>query len=1086
MKNKKIEQLNSTIDKLKEKLVESKKNDSEQLERLKEKLFELESIRLKQNKDIVTQQDLLQKLKNRIEDIENSWSYKFGFGSALPLRWIADKSNNREFVAKPKTNIEIPNIVPLNYVLDKSIIENGSSNSGSSLEAQIEMDSFPSLTNVWKPKVLYICPDLPDHDSSSGGKRSYRILEILSKKYNTSVFTLGKKKEKYVDALNDINVSVICKDLDRSNFNPNILDTYTYDLSRFDVLIYAWYNTYNALHHLRRFNPTAKIVVDTVDVHWVREKRQVLFENKKISKAELAHRKANELSIYDTADVVWAVSHTDKKYINDELPFKQVEVVSNVHDNVIDKYKEKDSQNILFFGGYKHEPNIPAVKRLVNEILPLVNEILPQLRITIAGSSAPDDVIDLAENKNVDYIGYVEEEDLVKLYEESSCAVIPLLSGAGIKGKICEAIVHRLPVITNSIGNEGIDLEYGVDGFVCETNQDFADTIVEFFQNKYDLDKLTEKAQVKLQSIVGTEVVRTNVTRSISPQVNICIVTYNKVGLLKRCVESVLKNTSYPYYKILVYSNGCKDGTKEYLEEISKSEPRVIPMISETNKVFVIPNNEMMLRDDSDVVLLNNDTYVTKDWLTNLYKSAYSSCNIGIAGSKILYPDGKLQEFGSELFPNYSGNNIGKFDNPDKEQYSKLEKRGYVSGCSMYIKRSTINKIGVFDERFHPCYCEDSDMCYTAWEKGLQTVVVPNSVIYHDEGGTSGSNDNVGFKMFQKINFLKFNQKHQGKLNNINWYGDKIEGKQILQSADLNYKDVFGQRLLNGTQTNEDVFPIANFDSFKSRKEYTYFTQYFNDVLLKRREVEKIVFHYLPGENKLPGRNPISKNKASFLMASNRSAKVGQVNVPILKDALLDDEYSLNSKERALTLLVHESSKVKKKFLLLEGNTHLSKALQELNSNVETLIDSSIYFDLDEKSYSVANLSKGGLKKSYDLVVSNDDIQFYPDPKKYLQILFNGLKKKGELILSLPFRVDMEETEILGEMINNNLKVHKELLMDKNKYMPDSQMVSYNIFGWDILDTIKEIGFSKVSINKFWSLKHGVLGDDFFFIKANK
>ena len=85
-----------------------------------------------------------------------------------------------------------------------------------------------------------------------------------------------------------------------------------------------------------------------------------------------------------------------------------------------------------------------------------------------------------------------------------------------------------------------------------------------------------------------------------------------------------------------------------------------------------------------------------------------------------------------------------------------MKRVGYVSGCSMYIKRDTMDRIGYFDDVFHPCYCEDSDYAYTAWEHGIQTVVTPDSVIYHDEGGTSGRDEESGFKAYQKINFDKF------------------------------------------------------------------------------------------------------------------------------------------------------------------------------------------------------------------------------------------------------------------------------------------------------------------------------------------
>ena len=226
---------------------------------------------------------------------------------------------------------------------------------------------------------------------------------------------------------------------------------------------------------------------------------------------------------------------------------------------------------------------------------------------------------------------------------------------------------------------------------------------------------------------------------------------------------------NHPNYKLIVWSNGCADGTQEYLAELAKNEPRLHPVLSKANEVFVLPNNAMMrMYPENDVVLLNNDVEVTENWLTALVDTAYSDKNIGVVGSKILFPDGKLQEFGGILYEDGTGRNIGKWEDPNEEEYKVLKRAAFVSGCSFYIKRTTISKIGVFDEQFHPCYCEDADYCYTAWENDLEVVVTPQSIIFHFEGATSGTDTNSGFKKYQGINMKKFHAKHGDKVSQVN------------------------------------------------------------------------------------------------------------------------------------------------------------------------------------------------------------------------------------------------------------------------------------------------------------------------------
>lgn len=626
----------------------------------------------------------------------------------------------------------------------------------------IEIDNI-AADNTERPKVMYISPNLPDYDTSSGGKRATRMIEMLCEQFDVFVFTYGARPQKYVDKLTSLGAIVI---------HGNDYTQIKRRIPVINTLIFAWYYSYNDANKLVQLYNDAKIIVDTVDVHWVREERSIgLVEG--LSAEKVASNKRKEIEVYKQADIVWTVTENDKQFILDVIPEMQVDVVSNIHDNHVHAYEDSGSNKMLFFGGFNHYPNISAVKNIVENILPLVRKEIPVAELIIAGANATEEIEALGTYEGVDFRGFIEEDELPNLYKESFLSVAPLLAGAGIKGKICESIVYRTPVATNAIGNEGIHMTNLQDGLIAEDNIELANLIARAMKREFDMNSMTHNAQEILKGIVGTETVKRKMFGSIMPEVSICIVTWNRLDLLKRCIESIEGNTIYPYYKILVHSNGCTDGTQQYLEAAAAINKKIVPILSQENEVFVIPNNNMMrMFPDNDSVLVNNDVYVTKGWLMELYKAAYGSPQIGIAGSKILYPDQSLQEFGSELYDNGTGRNIGKHDDPNKDEYKQLQRVGYVSGCSMYIKKKTIEKIGVFDLQFHPCYCEDSDYCYTAWENGIETVVTPNSIIYHDEGGTSGTDEDSGFKAYQKVNFEKFLVKHKENLEEI---GEKIK-----------------------------------------------------------------------------------------------------------------------------------------------------------------------------------------------------------------------------------------------------------------------------------------------------------------------
>ena len=625
-----------------------------------------------------------------------------------------------------------------------------------------------SINKEGRLKIAYITPHLPDFDRSSGGRRALRLLEILSKYAHVVVISRDNSSSIYKAALRRLNIDVYGYDSIKEELKQ---------IGIIDVLIYAWYYTYYDETKWREIFPYARVIIDTVDVHWIRESRSIGDED--YSENRVFKNKVRELSAYAKADALWVVSSSDKDAVLKELPRASVQIVSNIHDIILTETTIPDIPTLLFFGNYNHHPNLSAVRKLVLEIFPLVKKKFGNVQLIVAGANATKEIEELCQVAGVIFKGYVDEKEIQELYESSTLAVAPLMAGAGVKGKILESIAYMTPVVTNAIGNEGIGLVHQESGLLAEDAKDFGELICKAFKGGYNLEFIAKKAQDTMLSLASPSVVETAAIDSLFKCIDILIVTYNRLELLKSCVESIVKYTIYPRYKIIVYSNGCDDGTKEYLEILMLSEKRLEVVWSTDNHVFVRPNNEMMsLYKNDDVILLNNDTTVTHGWLEALFKSAYRHSKIGIVGSKILYPDGRLQEFGSEIYEDGSGMNYGKGGDSNDPEYNLAQVVPYVSGCSIYIKRATIKKIGVFDDQFHPCYYEDSDYCYRAWEKDLYTVVIPESIVYHHEGASAGRDESVGFKKYQVINKEKFLQLHGSDMSAVN---NKVKkaGKEV-------------------------------------------------------------------------------------------------------------------------------------------------------------------------------------------------------------------------------------------------------------------------------------------------------------------
>jgi len=150
-----------------------------------------------------------------------------------------------------------------------------------------------------------------------------------------------------------------------------------------------------------------------------------------------------------------------------------------VHDPVpgrVADFEERDG--LLFIGGYNHGPNVDAVEWLISEIMPLVWDELPALRLTLLGAGPPQSVLQLA-NDRVAVPGFVRNVD--PFFRTARVFVAPLRYGAGVKGKIGQAMEYGLPIVTTDVGAEGFGITPGVEALVRNDARGFADAILALY-----------------------------------------------------------------------------------------------------------------------------------------------------------------------------------------------------------------------------------------------------------------------------------------------------------------------------------------------------------------------------------------------------------------------------------------------------------------------------------------------------------------------------------------------------------------------------------------------------------------------------
>lgn len=246
-------------------------------------------------------------------------------------------------------------------------------------------------------------------------------------------------------------------------------------------------------------------------------------------------------------------------------------------------------------------------------------------------------------------------------------------------------------------------------------------------------------------------------TPEAAPMVSIVIPVYNQIQYTYLCLRSILQHTTDVSYEVIIADDVSTDAT-EHLNEFAEN---LVICRNTTNQGFLRNCNQAAKAARGKYIMfLNNDTQVTEGWLSSLVDLIESDDTIGMVGSKLVYPDGRLQEAGGIIWSDGSGWNYGRLDDPDKAEYNYVKDVDYISGAAILLSRKLWQQIGGFDERFAPAYCEDSDLAFEVRKAGYRVVYQPRSKVIHFEGISNGTDVNgTGLKRYQVENSEKLKEK---------------------------------------------------------------------------------------------------------------------------------------------------------------------------------------------------------------------------------------------------------------------------------------------------------------------------------------
>jgi GT2 family glycosyltransferase/glycosyltransferase involved in cell wall biosynthesis len=350
-------------------------------------------------------------------------------------------------------------------------------------------------------RALVIDHQIPTPNQDAGSQRMFEIVRLLADLGFSVTFMPhnGAELPGYGQALRDRGVEVLLGPRQLPEFLEQVHSALRLAvLSRPDP---AW----QYLPLIRQISPNTKVIFDTVDLHFLRLRRQAEIEHSPAVLREAERHHQMELALARNADATLVASPVERDLLLREDPSLRVHVIPTIHRPHHSGLPFARRQGLLFVGSFPHPPNRDAAHWLVEEILPLIHAQLGDVTAYIVGSHPTDDIKALARD-GIRVLGWVP--DLTELYESARLFVAPLRYGAGMKGKVGESLAHGLPVVTTPMGAEGMGLQHGDDMLIAESATGFAAEVVRAYCDEDLWSRLAIRGRVTIAKEYSPDAVR--------------------------------------------------------------------------------------------------------------------------------------------------------------------------------------------------------------------------------------------------------------------------------------------------------------------------------------------------------------------------------------------------------------------------------------------------------------------------------------------------------------------------------------------------------------------------------------------------
>lgn len=344
-----------------------------------------------------------------------------------------------------------------------------------------------------KEHILVVDRFVPTYDKDSGSFRMYSFLAVLNDLGYKVVFLPDDlmKIEPYTTELRKMGIEVLSGNLDIEKYLEKMGHVFRY------VILSRPEQTFKYIPLVRAYAINCSIIYDTVDLHWVRFERAVSITGKEEFLDEAKRYKTMELFNASCSDVTFTITRDEKDILLKEDPGLKVEVVPNIHDLIGTNTPFRSRRDIMFIGGFLHQPNEDAVFYFVKEIFPMIKKRVKGVRFFVVGSD-PSEALKRLASEEIIVTGYVR--DVTPYFENCRVFISPLRYGAGMKGKIGQSMAYGLPVVTTTIGAEGIGLVDGENALISDDPKGFADATIRLYEDEKLWHKLSKRSMEHIEA----------------------------------------------------------------------------------------------------------------------------------------------------------------------------------------------------------------------------------------------------------------------------------------------------------------------------------------------------------------------------------------------------------------------------------------------------------------------------------------------------------------------------------------------------------------------------------------------------------